>query len=211
MIQSDYFDKDVDFSATDFTKPDYQLWISKNKEKNEGVEQGFQPWVGQLIHNASYNHPEKDVIKEFSVQRTFDLEHTIGGSIDRIEYLGGGLWQIADIKSQGMFPAKSAFKKPKEDWITQLSIYRWLLDDYNFSVIDKGVIHQYVLGYQKNKDGMEMYNKLEIPLISHDEVEELVKNKIAVATGEEPVSCDCPSWGCDYCDYTQNCERSKDV
>lgn len=211
MIKGDYFDKGVDFSATDFCRPSYQLWVSKNLPKNENVEQGLEPWIGQLVHNASYNNPEIDVIKEFSCKRVFDLEYTIGGSVDRLEYLGGGLWQIADIKTQGMYPAQAAFKQPKEDWKVQLSVYRWILDDYNFSVVGSGTIHQYVLGFTKNKIGMEKYNKLEVELMSHDEVEELVKSKIGIAKGEEPVSCDCPSWGCSYCDYTESCERSKNV
>lgn len=211
MIVSDYFDKSVDFSATDFAKPNYQLWVSKNLPKNENVEQSLEAWTGQLIHKASYDNPEINVIKEFSCKRTFDLEYTIGGSIDRIEYLGGGLWQIADIKTQGMYPAQAAFKQPKEEWKIQLSVYRWILDNYNFSVVGSGTIHQYVMGFTKNKIGMEKYNKLEVELLSHDEVEELVKSKIEIAHGSEPVSVDCPSYLCGYCDYTEACQRSKDV
>lgn len=209
MIQSDYFDKSVDFSASDFCIPDYQLWVKKNLPKNENVEQGLEQWVGQLIHDASYNNPEINVIKEFSCKRVVDLEHTVGGSIDRIEYLGGGLWQIADIKSQGMYPAQSAYKKPKDEWIKQLSVYRWILDDYNFNIVGSGTIHQYVLGFTKNKIGMNKYNKLEIELMSHDDTEEMVKSKIAVAIGNEPASCGCESWRCGYCDYSDACERSK--
>ena len=207
MIVSDYYDKGTDFSASDFTRPDYQLWVSKNKKKNDDVTQGLEPWVGQLIHNASYNHAESHVIKEFSGSRIFDLEYNIGGSMDRIAF-DEGKWFIEDLKSQGMYPAKASFKKPKIEWIQQLSVYRWILQDYKFDVSAVGIIHQYVLGFTKNKDGMERYNKINIRLFTLEETEELIKHKIEVATGAEPVEVTCETWRCSYCDYSDNCHQS---
>lgn len=209
MIQSDYFDKGTDFSASQFSKPDYQLWVEHNLPENGIVKQGFKAWVGQLVHDASFNHKEINVIKEFSLTSVFDLEHTIGGSIDRLEYLGSGLWQIADIKTQGMFRAQKAFKEPSESWIIQLSIYRWMLKQYGFNVVRSATIYQYVMGFNKNKVGMEEFNKIEIELLPEEDVEHLIRRKIQVATGHEPASCDCESWSCDYCDYTEHCQRSK--
>ena len=205
MIISQYFDKQVDYSATDFTRPNYQLWAVKNMPNNED-KQGFEPWVGQLIHNASYNYPEKDVIKEFSFEITYDLEWTIGGSIDRIERIDD-TWYIADIKTQGMFPAKNAFAKGKDEWVTQLSIYAWAMRRYGFNVSDTGIIHQYVLGYQKNKDGMDRYNKILIKLHDDDVVEYMIQAKIE-ASLKEPVSCDCPKYLCGYCPVNKSCSRS---
>ena len=206
MVVSDYFSKGTDFSATDFTKPDFQLWVSKNLPKNKNAKQGFAPWVGQLIHKASYDHPEIGVMKELSLVFNLDLDISVGCSIDRVAYIGVGLWRVEDIKTQGMYPAKSAFKQPKQDWITQLSIYRYALLKHHIDVTHDAVIHQYVMGFQKNKDGMEEYNELNIELMDRDETEDLMKNKIAVAKGSQPVEVDCPKWMCEkYCDWNQSC------
>jgi len=204
MIKSDYYDKGTDFSVTDFTKNDYQLWVKYNFEK-DNKPQGFKPWVGQLIHKASYDTPETNVIKEFS--GVFKIgNQTIGGSIDRLVY-DNGLWVVEDLKSQGMYPAKGAFKAVPDYWITQLSIYKYMMStEYNFKVDTRGVIHQYVMGFQKNKDGMEEYNRLTLQLLTNDEVVTLLKRKVEVAMSEEAPAMDCQiKWQCDYCDYNNNC------
>ena len=210
MIQSDYFDKDVDFSASDFCKPNYQLWVSKNHEKNKDDKQSLPAWVGQLVHKASYDFPELGVIKEFSPVTTIDIGDgelvTIGGSIDRIEDINGE-WHISDIKTQGLYPAKKSFKaQGSEAWVTQLSVYRYLLESYCIYTSSTAFIHQYVMGFQKNKDGMEDYNKFEIQLEETHNTEEMIRNKIDIATGEEPMMVDCQTaWQCSYCSYTNSC------
>ncbi len=211
MIVSDYFDKGVDFSGTDFTKNDYQLWVSKHFEKNE-EKQGFKAWVGQLVHKASYDFPEIDVIKEFSFKFLFDLEYTVGGSIDRLVRLDNGQWQVEDIKTQGNFPATKSFKETDEKWIIQESIYRYAMEKYyGFDVSYTGIIQQYVMGYQKNSKLPEYkeYNKIEIDLMSSEEVEKLMSEKIRIATNEIAPLFNCQSWQCDYCSYSQSCPSSK--
>ena len=210
MIQSDYFDKGVDFSSTDFTNPDYKLWVSKNCDKNEDDEQGFKAWVGQLVHKASYDTPEIDIVKEFSFKVTFDLEHTIGGSIDRMAFVNG-MWVIEDIKTMGNFPAQKAYKDGKEEWNIQLSIYAWAMRKYGLSVSNYGVIHQYVMGYQKNKNSdMQEYNRIVIDLMSDAQVEDLLNRKISIAKGDAPLVVDCPKYLCkDYCSYNKQCPSYK--
>ena len=209
MIVSDYHDKDVDFSASDFCLPDYKLWVKKNLPKNEDCKQNFKAWVGQLIHKASYDFPEIDVIKEFSFKFAYDLDTTIGGSIDRVVYKDG-LWEIQDIKTQGMYPAKKSFKEPDEKWITQLSIYRYGLIKYGFAVSLNATIHQYVMGFQKNKDGMEEYNEIPIRLLETHDVEKLIQHKINIANGDKPLMVDCQPYLCkEYCDYNKSCTHFK--
>jgi hypothetical protein len=212
MIVSDYFSKNTDFSSTDFCTPSYQLWVKKNLEKNEDDEQNFKAWVGQLIHKASYDTPEVDVIKEFSFKVTFDLQHTIGGSIDRLSFVNG-MWVVEDIKTMGNFPAQKAFKDGKEEWVIQLSIYAWAMRRYGLLVSNYGVIHQYVMGYQKNKNSdMQEYNKIIINLMSDSMVEELLHRKISIALGDKPLIVDCPTYLCkDYCSYNKSCPSYKGV
>ena len=210
MIVSDYFSKDSDFSASDFCKPLYQLWVSKNFPKNEDDKQGFKPWVGQLIHDASYRHPEIDVVKEFSFILHHDLDVTVGGSVDRCVFVNG-IWQIEDLKSMGNFPAQKAFKEPKQEWIVQESIYKLGMESRGFNVADTGVIHQYVLGYQKKKGSdMQEYNRLEIPLLSSDETREIINTGVNVARNSLPPLMDCATYLCkDYCSFNQACPNYK--
>ena len=210
MVVSDYHDKGTDFSASDFTKPLYQLWVSKNFPKNSDEKQGFKPWVGQLIHDASYNHAEVDVVKEFSFIINHDLDATVGGSVDRCVY-EDGVWVIEDLKSQGNYPAQKAFKEPSESWITQLSIYRLGMATRGFNVANYGIIHQYVMGYQKKKGSdMQEYNKIEIPLMSSEATQAIISTGINVARNSLPPAMDCATYLCkDYCSYSHACPHYK--
>ena len=206
MIVSDYHDKNVDFSASDFCTPNYQLWVKKNLPKNEDDKQNFKAWVGQLVHKASYEFPEIDVIKEFSFKFVHDLDTSIGGSIDRISF-DGELWHIEDIKTQGNYPAQKSFKEPDEKWITQLSIYRYaMVKYYGMAVSLNATIHQYVMGHQKNKHGCEEYNEIPIRLMETHDVESMLNEKIAIARGSEPLIVDCKSYLCEsYCSWNKSC------
>ena len=210
MVVSDYFDKGTDFSASDFTRPLYQLWVSKNHPKNEDEDQGFKAWVGQLVHDASYNHAEVDVIKEFSFIYNHDIDATIGGSVDRCSYRNG-LWHIEDLKTMGNFPAQKAFAEPKEDWVKQLSIYKLGMTSRGLTVSSRGIIHQYVMGYQKKKGSeMKEYNEIEIQLMSEEDTIELINTGVNVARNSLPPMMDCAKYLCkDYCSWNQACPSYK--
>ena len=210
MIVSDYFDKKTDFSASDFTQPLYKLWVSKNFPKNADEEQGYKAWVGQLVHDASFNHAEVDVIKEFSFIYGFDLDTTIGGSVDRCSFVDG-MWQIEDLKTMGNYPAQKAFKEPKVEWTIQLSIYKLGMESRGLKVSDVGIIHQYVMGYQKKKGSdMQEYNKIEILLMSEEEILEVISTGVNVAKNKLPPVMDCATYLCkDYCSYNQSCPHYK--
>lgn len=206
-IQSDYKDKGTDFSASDFSKPNYQLWVSKNFEKNKDDEQGFKACVGQLVHQASCDSFEVGVIKEVSFVSLVG-KYTVGGSMDRLawnkEYSG---WQVEDIKTQGMYPAKASFKNNPDSWTSQLSIYAYMADDHGIKTLGQGVIHQYVMGFQKNKDGMEEYNKIDVDLyIDHKNTRDMMIKKMDMAKSKTPPDMDCKTYMCaDYCSHSNSC------
>ena len=207
MIQGDYFDKGTDFSASDFVGPLYQLWVKKNFPKNTDEEQGFKPWLGQLIHQASYEHPEVNVVKEFSFVLHHDIDTSIGGSVDRCALDEYGVWHIEDLKSQGNFPAQKSFKEPSDSWIKQLSIYKLGMESCGFKVSDGAVIHQYVMGFQKKKGSdMKEYNKIDITLMSEADTVDLINTGINVARNSLPPMMDCAKYLCkDYCSWNQAC------
>jgi len=210
MVVSDYHSKGTEFSASDFTRPNYQLWVSKNHPKNEDEDQGFKAWVGQLIHDASYNHAEVDVVKEFSFIYNVDLDAEVGGSVDRCSY-SNGKWTIEDLKSMGNFPAQKAYEHGKHEWITQLSIYRVGMESRGFDMSHDGVIHQYVMGYQKKKGStMQEYNKIDIELLTTDETVQMMRDKIDMSRNKIAPMFDCMKYMCaDYCSYNKACPSYK--
>lgn len=204
-----YLDKGTDYSASDFTKPTYQLWISKRKDayENQTEEEVFNAsFVGSLIHQNSESLNEVNVIKEFSTIKKFN-GYTIGGTIDRLEFDRFGSVTICDIKTGGHFPMLQKWKKkdePIEDWRIQTSVYRWLISDLFKQVNEYSKIYVYVLGHQKNKDNMPIkWDKMEL---LNDHIDILVMDKITRAESDnEPVK-DCESWRCNYCNYSTYCK-----
>lgn len=197
----EYVDKKVDLSASDFNRPNYQLWISKHCNKNKPNTKIFNAaFVGSLIHQNSEQVNEVDVIKEYSTIKSYK-GYTIGGTIDRLEYTDGR-WEICDIKSGGQYPMLKKYKdEDNKEWAMQLSVYYWLLKDI-FNLSPKGKIYAYVLGHQRNKDQMldEWTRKLSL----YTSIDNIIDEKINVISGDKPEK-DCPKWLCDYCDYSEEC------
>lgn len=204
-----YLDKNTDFSASDFCQPTYFLWIKKRKDayKNAEKDEVFSPaFVGSLIHKAHEECNEINVIKEFStIKKHPRLPYTIGGTIDRLEIDSkNGQVTICDLKSGGQYPMLKKFKdNGSDEWMIQLSIYRWLIKDM-FNVESYGKIYAYVLGHQKNKDNMPMVWNIDVEL---NDIDNLIDDKIIIATSDNEPECDCPKWKCEsYCDYSQYCK-----
>jgi hypothetical protein len=203
----EYLDKGTDFSASDFTQPDYYLWIKKrnNVVKNEEKDEVFSPsFVGSLIHQNHESLNEVNVIKEFSTIKKIN-GYTVGGTIDRLEMYPNGYLTICDLKSGGQYPMLKKFKDGSDDWITQLSVYKWLIDDL-FKVEEYGKIYAFVLGHQKNKDNMPMTWSTTFELDKH--IDNLMCSKIETAVSDTPPENDCPKWKCcnQYCDYYTYCQ-----
>jgi len=205
-----YIDKNVEFSASDFNKPDYLLWIKNRTDayKNEEKDEVFSPsFVGSLIHENSESLNETNVIKEFSTTKYLDGT-SIGGTIDRIVLNSDGEATIEDIKTGGHFPMLQKWKngETSEDWIIQLSVYRWLIIDIFKEVSNFGNIHVFVLGHQKNKEKMPITWSTDIDLLNTKEIEELMARKILISKRDVEPNKDCETWRCGYCEYSTYCQ-----
>lgn len=202
-----YNDKGTDFSATDFTKPNYQLWMEKNGPKIERNGKVFSPaFVGSLIHKNSEETNEVNVFKEFSTIRELG-GHSIGGTMDRLE-IDDNVITVADIKTGGHFPMLKKFRDNNvPDWGKQLSIYRWLISPIFENIATVGKVYVFVLGHQRNKDNMPDEWTHHEELLSNESVEAILKEKIEIAKAIEPPEKDCEKWRCNpkYCDAYNFC------
>lgn len=210
MLQPiEYVDKGTDYSASDFNKPNYQLWISKRIDSYKNTvdtDNVFNAsFVGSLIHQNSEGVNEINVIKEFSTIKNLNGK-TIGGTMDRLEFDNkNNSIVIGDIKTGGHFPMLQKYKKKEyKEWSTQLSVYYWLIKDMFINVETFGRIYAFVLGYQKNKDNMP--DKWTAVVHLNDNIEKLMLEKINIAESDIEPKKDCESWRCNYCDYSTYCK-----
>lgn len=221
FLKSRYFSKGTDFSASDFTRPLYQLWVSRHFEIEKKDTISLAAAFGTALHEY-LEIPEVGVIKEFSHITEFNGV-TIGGTADLLEWNNEeGTWIIGDHKSKNPYSARRflGFTRPvtksrkKEEVVApdqkkeimQLSIYKWLFDGL-FNISSYAKIYIWVAGY------MPMYKEMGIPekkivnINLHDKeyVEKHINKCIEVVKSETPPENDCNSNHCNYCDYKDVC------
>ena len=216
FLKSTYLDKGTDFSCSELTKPNYQLWVSHHceppKEGNKTV--GFKSALGSAWHVACETDNESGVVKEF----TYIKEHngtTIGGTADELMWrYSVGKWQIRDHKTKGVYPAKKflgigtkANPNPKPDTekeILQLSIYRWLFSDLFPNIDDKAVIYLWCVGHSA-REQFDEFSEVWLDLLPTNITQTYIEGKIATALGDTPPAKDCEAWMCDYCNVRESC------
>lgn len=216
FLKSTYLDKGTDLSASEFTKPEYQMWVSKHFPMPRSMESGFKSALGSAWHKACEVDNEAGTSKEFTNIVTF-MGKTIGGTADELRWdYDKKIWVIGDHKTKGVFPAKKFLgigtkakpnPEPEQDKeILQLSIYRWMFQDM-FKIDDVAVIYLWTVGHspKDNAMGIPEYAEVEIPLIPIKNVEMIIKDKLNMAYGDTPPTKDCEDWLCNYCEYKDVC------
>lgn len=225
FLKSTYFSKGTAFSASDFTKPIYQLWVSKHFEIETKPEMSFKAALGSAFH-AYCEDQEVAVIKEFSHITQFEGV-SIGGTADLLEFdTETNKWVIGDHKTKGVFQAKKflGFTRPitktrkKEEVVTseqekevkQLSIYKWLFKDL-FNIADYATIYLWVIGHDAaaKSQGVPEFTEVKIQLIPEKNIEQFIKRTIEIVNTDTPPSKDCEDWLCGYCEYNKVCPAQK--
>ena len=89
-LVSTYRPKDSEFSATDITSPNAQLWCKINSPKvdNSTAKVGFKSYLGSALHKAVEEVDEDGVIKELSWIRTLPSGIKVGGTTDELRWVG---------------------------------------------------------------------------------------------------------------------------
>lgn len=221
FLKSTYFSKGTDFSASDFTKPLYQIWVSRHFEVESSEYVSFKSAIGSAFH-AACEQQETSVIKEFS-----HIEHfegvSIGGTADLLEYdYELGKFVLGDHKTKGAYSAKKflGFTRPitktrkvpevvppeQDKEIMQLSIYKWLFKNL-FNIHNKATIYLWVVGHTQaeKRYNIPEYTEVELELLSDRAVEHRIKKVIEVAASDTPPPKDCEEFLCNYCEYKDVC------
>jgi len=216
FLKSTYLDKGTDFSCSELTKPNYQLWVSHHAEapKEGDKSTSFKSALGSAWHVACEQSNESGVIKEF----TYIKNHngvSIGGTADELMWrYSVGKWQIRDHKTKGVYPAKKflgigtkANPNPTpetEKETLQLSIYRWMFSDLFPAIDDKAVIYLWCIGHSAREQFDEV-SEVWLDLLPVNITQTYIEGKIATALGDTPPAVDCDKWMCDYCNVRAAC------
>lgn len=216
FLKSTYLDKGTDMSASEFTKPLYQLWVSKQFKVERSDSVGFKSAIGSAWHTACEQDNEAGVVKEFTNIKEFN-GITIGGTADLLEFDNDKKkWILGDHKTKGVYPAKKFLgigtkAKPnppveQDKEIKQLSIYRWLFEGL-FDIDDVATIYLWVMGHsgRDKAQGIPETSEVDIRLIPMKNIEQDIKRTIEIAYGDTPPEKDCEDWLCDYCEYKDVC------
>ncbi|MCI4436678.1 MAG: PD-(D/E)XK nuclease family protein [Ignisphaera sp.] len=212
LLKSTYVNKGTDFSASQLTKPKYQLWVEFNSPKDavHSDEVGFKSFLGSAMHKAFEHQNLSGVVQEFTYKKTLGA-FSIGGTADRIDFLKEtGMWQLGDYKLKGAYSYKKFIEGDDTNEVMQLSIYRWLFDGL-FEIQDEATIFLFMAGHKSFEKYPEM-QEVAIELLPIEDVEAYLIDKIAAATGSSIPELDCNlKWQCSYCDCAAYCPYQKSL
>jgi len=220
FLKSQYLDKGTDFSVSELTKPNYQLWVSHHTEKpKEGNKlTGFKSALGTAWHTHCETENESGVIKEFTYKKELNGV-SIGGTCDELMWRWSiNKWQIRDHKTKGVYPAKKFLgigtkanpnpEPEQEKEQLQLSIYRWLFSDLFPAIDDKAVIYLWCIGHSAREQFPEV-SEVWLDLLPVNIVETYIQGKINTALGDKAPKVDCEGWMCGYCNVADSCPHNQ--
>ena len=134
-LSHDDYDHDHDpytISATTIMKPvrAYVLSTRNGENLQQDVSDMIASKMGSAIHDSLEQIQTEGVIKEERVARTLspsdDATYKVTGKFDVLEMQHDGTYILRDIKTTSVWAYIHGGKD--DDYRTQLSIYRWLLD-----------------------------------------------------------------------------------
>lgn len=199
----DYSDDPTNISTTSLMKPTHMVALERfNKDTSKEINlEGMIPSVmGNAMHSLLENAldaTDEATWKQFGIPKPEKLEvrqeervirtakgYTVTGKFDMLYMYDGSEWHLADLKTMSVWALMIDPIKKKEEFIKQLSIYRWLNHDKDiadraeilywytdWSKMDS--IRQAGRGYPQSRIG-----HLEISLWSLDVTEKYVHDQL---------------------------------
>ncbi len=192
----------------------HSIKTPKTHKNDLGLQVASQ--VGNGFHmRAEESLQDEDVITEHSMFCEISGSR-VSGTVDVI-YSNGLETIVGDFKTKGTYQMKKALKGDVQSTIEQLSIYGYMYSkETKTDMPTRGeiyLIHVGDAGYFSKADCIELglpekskvpkYKTLTVDLLTEQEVEDLVFEKVQIITDEE-----CPNWLCSYCEFS--CERRKE-
>jgi len=200
----DYDDRENVISTTSIMKPTQMIVLERANKGSERLMdiEGMIPSVGgNALHNmleTALKHTDNETWKSLGVPEPEKLEiiteerqeieigsHIVSGKFDVLFKYKGGKWQLADLKSLSVWGVMIDKPGKIEEWVKQMSIYRYLNQDKDID--DVGVILTWFTdwsksdakikikqGYPQRRTDVEM-----ISLWSLDKTEEYLLNQEA--------------------------------
>ena len=198
------------YGVTGLESPRYKVWVEKN---NPGVDctpltskidakigTGFHTLAEEAMNNSGMN-----VVTEMPLNGTIE-GYDVGGTCDLVLLDDDEVATVADFKTMKAFPAKKALNGEVDKFIKQLSIYAYLLRQKGQKVETKGFIYVFVVGWTMRDKAIPRTFRLDLDLMTDEEVEAYVTERIGLLGDGDAPKHDCPVWQCkDYCGVRDVC------
>ena len=138
-LQFDDYDYDANtISTTTLLKPAraFALERKHHEELEIDLSDVVASRYGTAIHDSVEKVNLKDCVQEERLKKTV-LNRSITGKFDILHKIGD-VWELIDVKSTSVW--SHVYGSKEEDYIKQLSIYRWLANNNGYDVVLKAKI-----------------------------------------------------------------------
>lgn len=227
LRQDDYDHEEGTISATTLLKP-IQMYILEQQhsaELEEDVLDRLHTKIGSAIHNSLEQVHIKDEIREERLRHNF-CGFEITGKFDLMLLKSNNTYKLVDFKTTKVYKWICG---DFEDYIKQLSIYRWLADKNGLIVSEEAEIGFWFKDWQENRTKWKNYPNLplmrkKITLWSLNKTENFIKERleqiyeILEENKELPPCSNDELWvdkkgnwrRCDYCKVRKWCNQYKE-
>jgi len=195
LINDTYDYEENVISATTLLKPTRQI-ILEMRHRDEivqDVSELIASKFGTALHLSFEKVNIPNVMHEKRLYCTFtvnDREYKVSGKFDMLKYLSKNTQMLIDIKTTSVWTYIKGSRD--NDYVKQLSIYKYLCNKNGFNVVDKAEICYVFTDWSKSKAGKNGYPELrvqvkEIDLLSDEETETLILKKLIEIDNERLV------------------------
>ena len=197
----DYSNDPTNISTTSLMKPTHMVALERfNKDTSKEINlEGMIPSVmGNAMHSlleVALEKTSEEMWKQFGIPKPEKLEvrqeervirtlhgYTVTGKFDMLYMYDGSEWHLADLKTMSVWALMIDPIKKKEEFIKQLSIYRWL--NHTVTIADRAEILYWYTDWSK-ADSMRKSSypasrigHLEIALWSLEDTEKYISDKL---------------------------------
>jgi len=225
LKEEDYDFEENTLSATTLLKPTKQYILEQrhSNELEEDVMDRLASKIGSAVHNSLEQVEIKGALREQRLRHKF-AGVEITGKFDLMLPTSNNTYKLVDFKTTKTY---KWVMKSYDDYITQLSIYRWLADKNGINVDEIAEIGFWFKDWEKRKTNWKGYpslplKKKKLKLWSLNKTEEFIKGRLQLIFDNQDraddLLLDCKEkelWitkkgiprRCDYCSVRKWCKQ----